>query len=205
MKGAKAGMATLVISSILLQGCSTMSREECLNADWQQVGYSDGYIGYDKTRLDSHRKACASADVTVGFNEYQTGWNRGNREYCSPDMGRKEGQNGRRYRGVCPDDLEPGFLAAYEPAYEIYQVEREISSLQSALKRLQNQEKDNQKEISELQFAMARSDDQERRLRYLEKINKMENEQLSLQKELLEKQRSITEQKQHLNSLKTSS
>ena len=118
-------------------------------------------------------------------------------------MGRKEGQSGKRYRGVCPADLEPDFLAAYEPAYEIYKVEREIRTLQSALKRLSNQEKDNQEEITELQYAMARSDDKEQRLRYLEKINKMENEQLKLQKEQAEKRHSINEQKQYLNSLRS--
>ncbi|MGI9277634.1 MAG: DUF2799 domain-containing protein [Endozoicomonas sp.] len=204
MKGARAGITTMIISSILLQGCSTMSREECLNADWQQVGYSDSYMGYDKTRLDDHRKACARADVSVEFNDYQAGWDRGNREYCTPDMGRREGQSGRRYRGVCPGELEPGFLAAYEPAYEIYKVERTIRSLESALKRLQDQARDNQEEISELQFAMARADDQEQRLRYLEKLNKLESKQLNLQKEQAEKRLSINEQQKHRDSLNSS-
>ena len=61
--------ATLMTSA--LAGCATMSPEECLRANWEEVGYNDAVEGYPVSRSLEHRKACASAVVIVDFELYR--------------------------------------------------------------------------------------------------------------------------------------
>ena len=38
-----------------LSGCATMSPEECLQANWEEVGYHDAVEGYPVSRDSEHR------------------------------------------------------------------------------------------------------------------------------------------------------
>ncbi len=49
--------------AITLSGCSSMSIEECNNADWYQVGYSDGLSGHSPKMIDSYISDCNEAAV----------------------------------------------------------------------------------------------------------------------------------------------
>ncbi len=49
--------------AITLSGCSSMSIEECNNADWYQVGYSDGLNGNSPKMIDSYISDCSEAAV----------------------------------------------------------------------------------------------------------------------------------------------
>jgi predicted nucleic acid-binding Zn-ribbon protein len=42
-----------------LSACASMSKNECLNANWKTIGYEDGSLGRAETMIQSHRKACA--------------------------------------------------------------------------------------------------------------------------------------------------
>ena len=59
------GMLILVGAS----GCATMSKEECLVANWREVGFTDASQGYTQDRVAEHRSACAEAKVTVNLVE----------------------------------------------------------------------------------------------------------------------------------------
>ena len=51
--------AMLSVGCAMLAGCATMSPEECLQANWEEVGYNDGAAGYPVSRSAEHREACA--------------------------------------------------------------------------------------------------------------------------------------------------
>lgn len=40
----------LLIAGVTATGCATMSPEECLQANWEEVGYNDGAAGYPVDR-----------------------------------------------------------------------------------------------------------------------------------------------------------
>lgn len=56
----------LLIVAILsgLSACASMSKDECLNANWKTIGYEDGSLGRPETTIQAHRKACAKINVT---------------------------------------------------------------------------------------------------------------------------------------------
>ena len=45
---------------LLLEGCATLSKNECLQAQWYDIGFTDGAGGHTLTRIGKPRKACAA-------------------------------------------------------------------------------------------------------------------------------------------------
>lgn len=134
----------LLIIALILSGCATLNKEECLTADWYQIGYEDGARGYADTRISDHREACAKHGITPDFRSYQDGHAEGVIRFCTARNGFERAQEGYRYTGVCPPALEPDFLDGYEAGREIYAV-------QSALEDLESEERFNDYEMSALQ------------------------------------------------------
>src|SRR5262245_15946206 len=106
--------AVVLACSLLMGGCASMSKDECMTVDWRTVGYEDGARGYSGGRIAEHRKACAKHGVTPDLTAYQAGRDDGLHEYCVPQNGFRMGANGNNYGGVCPRDVEPAFLGAFE-------------------------------------------------------------------------------------------
>lgn len=102
-----------------LVGCSTISKKDCVRGDWQTIGYKDGKRGYETDRLESHAKTCAKVDVLPNAAEYRAGYAEGIQVYCTPENGSRVGRNDDDYRGVCPGNLEYGFLENYVTALKI--------------------------------------------------------------------------------------
>jgi len=134
-----------------LGGCATMSGEECMATDWSAVGYEDGARGYTSDRFGSHRKACAKHGVTADFGAYQSGRERGLREYCQPGRGFDVGASGGRYYGVCDVQLEGDFLDAYNAGAQLYtlrsnvnRANSEINARERELEELRDQMKQNE-------------------------------------------------------------
>ena len=58
----------------ILAACQTLSKEECVVADWRVIGEQDGAAGYSpQERFGNHVKACERAGVLPD----QTLWNEG--------------------------------------------------------------------------------------------------------------------------------
>src|SRR6516162_3490156 len=98
---------------LVLGGCASMSKDECLTVDWRTVGYEDGVAGYPGDRIAQHRKDCAKYGVSTNLELYQQGRDQGLQEYCQPANGYRIGVGGGGYAGVCPANLEPAFLGAF--------------------------------------------------------------------------------------------
>jgi Protein of unknown function (DUF2799) len=118
---------------ILLSGCSSMSRNECLTVDWRTVGYEDGVDGYPGDRIAQHRKACAKYGVSTDLSLYQQGREEGLREYCQPANGYRVGSRGGSYGGVCPAPLQGAFVAAFETGHRLYVLESNVANVNSQL------------------------------------------------------------------------
>ena len=116
-----------VVALFGLSGCATMSAEECAVSDWRTIGYEDGAMGYSADRISNHRKACAKHGVAPDFEAYQTGRSEGLRQFCQPSRGFNLGASGGRYNGVCPSDLEPDFVDAFNTGHKLYNLQANVN------------------------------------------------------------------------------
>ena len=127
MNSKLAGIITIA-ALMGLSGCATMSADECAMSDWRTIGFEDGSMGYTADRLGNHRKACAKHGVAPDFELYQTGWRQGVRQFCQPARGFNLGTSGGRYNGVCPGDLEPAFVDAFNTGHKLYNLRSQVNS-----------------------------------------------------------------------------
>lgn len=131
---------TLLILAALfvLSGCASMSKKDCIAADWLVQGIQDGRAGLPLSRLDSHAKACGKVNVVPDAPLYAEGHVQGVQHYCTPETGLYQGRQDNTYHGVCPPDLEPAFLTSYIDGLELYALTLETQNAddQSRLSRL---------------------------------------------------------------------
>lgn len=141
-------LPSLLVSSFLLfSGCASMSKEECLNADWKTVGLEDGMKGNSESTIGTYRKDCAKVNVVPNLTQYQHGHREGARKYCTVAKGYEVGKSGSAYYHVCPADLEPRFLAAYKTGQELYDITRKIQQLETAITNAESRMSDIQRDI----------------------------------------------------------
>lgn len=140
---------TILIAALALGACSTMSPQQCQVADWKSLGYQDGAAGRAISYYGRREKDCAEAGVRADLEAYNHGRFDGLRVYCTPASGWRAAMDGKSYEGVCPADLAPGFLSAYEPGRRAFlalsafrDAESELSSLRSARDSLDRKVRD---------------------------------------------------------------
>ncbi len=121
-------IASILVALFALQGCATMSEEECVTGDWYAIGYEDGAQGRSADRIGKYRKACADHNITPDLRAYQDGRAEGLREFCQPRIGFSVGKRGNSYSGICPADLEPAFVAAYQEGKHLYTLRAQVNS-----------------------------------------------------------------------------
>ena len=119
--------------ALALTGCATMDRDECLMADWRNVGFEDGRGGQLTNYVGEHREACARHGVTPNLTEYLAGHSQGIAEYCRPQNGFRLGQSGQAYRGECPAGLEAAFVESHAGGYGLYERREEVDRLRSEI------------------------------------------------------------------------
>lgn len=116
-----------------LSGCNSMSAQECLATDWRTVGYEDGVNGYTGDRIGRYRNACSEHGVTPNLAEYQAGRDQGLTEFCKPVNGFRVGAHGGGYGGVCPAELDPPFVDAYQSGRQLYTLRSRVGSTQGEI------------------------------------------------------------------------
>ena len=127
----------MLVISVLISGCQSMSEDECLMANWEAVGYEDGSNGLPAGDIGRHREACARYSVVPNLERYQRGRTEGLKMFCQPTRGFLHGRSGAVYGGVCPRNLEEGFRAGYKDGKRIGDGERHLANLQSKLAGLE--------------------------------------------------------------------
>lgn len=129
----------LIMISSLLSGCETMSREECLSADWYQIGYQAGREGKERSHIEDIAASCARIHISPDRGSYFSGRERGLREYCSPSHGFNLGTNGNTIRQVCPPESANRFEAAYSQGRKVYDARQQVKRLNEKRHKLEKQ------------------------------------------------------------------
>lgn len=119
--------------AITVQGCGTLSVDECQSPDWYAIGHQDGLQGRTPRPVSDYFRACARQDAAIQIATYKQGRDDGLRRFCRPRNGFSLGLQGARYNSACPVDAEPDFLAAYEQGKEIFEAELQIRRLEEIL------------------------------------------------------------------------
>lgn len=172
----------LLLAVIILSGCATLNKDECLHGDWLTIGYRDAADGQPRERLGDHQQACAEYGVTPDFATYQQGYDNGLKLFCTPRNGFARGRDGYTYRGICPESLEQGFLQGYDGGREIHLQTVESNKLQSELQSIASRIGAIDDEIDEREHALFQDNiTKEQRRHHYRAIKDMKDEQYSLE------------------------
>ena len=165
----------LLLASLSLAGCKTMTVPECQVADWGRVGFADGARGESESRLASHVESCAQAGVRPNAQAYRQGWDAGVRTFCTAANGWREGVQGNSSRdSVCRG--QPGF-----EAFSRYLG----AGLQ--LYRTNEQMRYNAAQANQLQRLLEDSNKDEEKRRFRQQLRELDREQYRL-RDLLSQQ-----------------
>jgi hypothetical protein len=124
----RAAAILILLATLGLGGCASMSADECMVSDWHTIGYEDGARGYTADALGNRRKSCAKHGVAPDFEAYQAGREEGLKQYCQPGRGFSLGSSGATYNGVCPGYMEADFVDAYNAGQKLYNLEMRVSN-----------------------------------------------------------------------------
>lgn len=124
---------------LMLGGCATLSEEECITADWYQLGVEDGSAGRSLGYLANHRKACAKAGVTPSLVDYEKGHSIGAKRYCVYSNGLALGERGGAYNNLCVGKLEEAFGNGYHLGKARYEQRKMIERVESTLMGYQDE------------------------------------------------------------------
>ena len=129
---------TILFAALIgtLQGCATLSKSECREADWKIIGLEDGAAGRPVSYIGRHRKSCAEYGVKPNKNHYQLGHAEGVRTFCTPRKGYQLGSSGRGHNDVCPAELRGAFLAAYDDGREVHAAQKAMQDAQNRARAL---------------------------------------------------------------------
>ena len=130
----KMKIVLVAVIIVVSQGCATLSKSECREADWRIIGLEDGSLGRPVTYIGRHRESCADHGVKPNLSEYQQGHADGIRLFCTPRKGFELGRTGRDHNNVCPADLSDRFLHAYADGLEIRAAQTAVMDTQNRLK-----------------------------------------------------------------------
>lgn len=171
------GLCAVLVSGAVLNGCATLSEEQCAVGDWYGIGQSDGNSGYSHQRLEEHIEACQRHGVTPDHVQYEQGRRAGLRSYCTPERGFRAGRMGNSYGGVCPAELERDFLAGYSDGQIVYAAQGAYDAAQNDYNRHQQAARDLESRIRTEETAAQApdlTDDQRRIIR--DRIRSLRND-----------------------------
>ncbi|MDG2460992.1 MAG: DUF2799 domain-containing protein [Luminiphilus sp.] len=125
--------ASLLVAGVILAGCATMSPEECLQANWEEIGYNDAIEGRSVSRSQAHREACAETGVNVDFELYRHGYALGLPYYCTRETGFESGDHGGEYAAQCVSENFPDYASGYSEGLDVFALKRELRELEERI------------------------------------------------------------------------
>ena len=196
----------LCATGVFLIGCASLSKEECMAADWRTIGFEDGAKGRLLQRIGEHRESCAEYGIAPNFNAYQQGHEEGVTRYCIAETGFSVGRRGASYNGVCPSSLEADFLIAYREGKRVYHLAKQVADLEKERNLLWQERDELSGEIeSNEQVIIASSTSEKLRKELLEQNKRLatlvEEKEIRLQ----QNDRQLRQLKRQLHRLETRS
>lgn len=115
----------------LLGACASLTKEECLSADWRAIGYNDGVRGRLESYVSRHFDACSKVAITPDVQAWQAGRLQGLPLYCTPSNAYNIGRAGDDLNPVCPPEQQRSLFQSWDWGQEYYLITQQISDLES--------------------------------------------------------------------------
>lgn len=193
-----------VVVVVLLSGCATLDKSECIQADWVSIGYEDGARGYKTSHIGRHRKACAKYGITPDFDQYESGRRQGLLEWCTPRNGYRLGTQGKLYNGVCPPALAPDFMAAISQGRALRDYENEIKEQTNRLKKLIAKQATIDGDINALEAELISDGiSPRRRMKLLAQIRHLEKDQRDVLRDITDMEHTIEDMQANLDQMRS--
>lgn len=151
-------LLSLAAALYLIAGCSGMSEQACVTADWRTVGFEDGTLGRSEATIGRYRQQCADHGVAPDLDTYRAGHADGVRVYCRESNGFAVGHSGATYQGVCPADLEPDFVAEYNAGRRLNELESALASVDSRIASNYRAQENIKQELTDIAARMVATD-----------------------------------------------
>ena len=152
-----------IVSSILLNGCATLSPAECQTANWDRIGEQDGVLG-KQSQIAQHYKACTKVNILPNQQLYESGYQKGLKSYCQATLIYNEALIGKGSYRVCPSSQHAQLMPFYNTANQFYEAKKKRDAFYKELDRYQDYLLDT--ELSK-----------EKRDSYIKKIKELKREQ----------------------------
>ena len=119
-----------------LGGCASLSKSECMNANWQDIGIRDGANGRPEEYLIQHSTACAKVGVRPDREQWLRGRDQGLERFCQPHRVYEIGEGGGGFdAGICRNFDEDRLVDAYDKG-------RDVNHRTNALNDIDNEMRD---------------------------------------------------------------
>jgi len=130
-----------------MTGCASLSKSECMNASWEDIGIRDGANGRPEEYLIQHSTACAKVGVSPDRGAYLHGREQGLERFCVPNRAYQIGEYGSGFDvGICRNFDQERLQDAYEKGREVHQRSDELSSIDSEIRNIHTRLEDKDKE-----------------------------------------------------------
>lgn len=114
------GIISTLATLLILVGCATVSKEDCLVTDWFETGRMDGLHGKPRTAFHNRAKSCLEHGINADRKAYYQGHDKGLKSYCTEQKGFELGSKGMAYQSVCSAQFEENFRTGYHNGIRIY-------------------------------------------------------------------------------------
>jgi hypothetical protein len=117
-----------------LGGCASMSRNECLAANWEDVGIRDGANGRPEEYLIQHSKACAKVNVAPDRGAWLHGREQGLDRFCVPYRAYQLGEYGGGFDvAICRNYDQDRLVNAYEQGLEVNRLASSLAAIEGEM------------------------------------------------------------------------
>jgi hypothetical protein len=196
------GIGALLAVLVLLQGCATLDKDECMLADWRLIGYQDGVSGKSAAAVGEYREDCAKHAVVPDLDAYRAGREEGLQQYCKADNGYRLGNAGRGLAAVCPTVLEDDFRDAYNAGRKLYLARSTVNKTHTRInnrkQRLSTLEGNRTQKLAALIADGLKAD---QRVMILYEVNELQQEMDGVEDEIVDLEFDLEDQQARLDQL----
>ena len=196
-------LAVVAACGLLAASCETLNEDQCVAGDWQGIGYTDGANGYTESRFGEHVKACSKYNIVPDQAQYRVGRERGLPAYCNPGRGFAVGRQGQGYAGVCPANLERGFLSGYNDGRVVWDAQQRVDRANSEISNAEYRAREAEDNIREAERQLAvsgLSDDERARIR--ERLKRLRDDRRDADRDASDARYSRDQAEREVNELR---
>jgi len=170
MQGIKKTLLLLALSQ--LGACAVMSKQECLNADWRNVGYGVGSNGNSSISdaFNLRERTCAKHGAAANWKQFRQGHSDGIVQFCQLSNALELGVNGTSRaidERVCPERDYPGFRNAFRVGYKLHELRNRVYRSNSVISDLNSRIYRYQKDIRRINKELNSNEIDKQQAKYL--------------------------------------